>query len=123
MKHSLSRVRKKNIVTQTKLRDKNRHLPIGRKIERIVLIKSESEQTLLISNRNLADDPSITKRKEKFLLANIAADPRVNNGVRIKIIHTTIVVSKIMIRLRRISSIPTWAKPHARIRITNPKVM
>ncbi len=61
------------------MRDKNRLLLIRRKTERIVLIKNESEQTLPISKRNLAENPAIKKIKEKFLLANIAGEPRVNN--------------------------------------------
>ncbi len=49
----------------------------------------ENEQTLPISKRNLAENPTIkgptTKRtKEKSLLANIAKEPRVNNEERIR---------------------------------------
>ena len=100
------------------------HLPlIGRKTERIVLTKNASEQTLLISNRDLTVNPAIKKIKEKFLLANIADEPRANNEERIKIMRTTTVVLRIVTRLRHLTSILTWAKPHVKIRITNPKVM
>ncbi len=47
----------------------------------------------------------------------------VNNEERIKTIHTTTVVSRMAIRLRRITNILTWAKLQAKIRITNPRVM
>ncbi len=74
-----------------------------------------------------AEIPAIkgTKTKEKFFLANIAEDPRASarNEEHTKIIHThtTNVVSRIAIRLRRITSILTWAKLQARTRITNPR--
>jgi hypothetical protein len=119
----LSQVRKKNKTTRTKSRSKNRLLSIGRKIERIVLTKNESEQTLLISKRNLAENPTIKKIKEKFLLASIAAGPRVNNGVRTKRIHTKSVVSEMIIHLRCNRSTLTWAKHPEKIRITNPRVI
>jgi hypothetical protein len=114
-------------MTQTK-RVINRHLLIGRKTERIVLTKKESEQTLPISKRNLAENPTIKgptikRTKEKSLLANIAEEPRVNNEERIRIIHTTNVVSKTVTRLQRMSNIPTWARLQARTRIINPRVM
>ncbi len=123
MRHQLSQVRKKNKTTQTKLRNKNCLLLIGRKTERIVLTKNESEQTLPIPKRNLAEISAIKRTKEKFLLANIAEDPRARNEEHTKIIHTTNVVSRIAIRLRCITSILTWAKLQARTRITNPRVM
>ncbi len=123
LKHRLSQVRKRNKTTKTNLRDKNRLLLIGRKTERIVLTKNESEQMLLILKRNLAENPAIKEIKEKFLLANIAEEPRANNEGHTKPIHTTSVVSRIAIRLRRITNILTWAKLQARKRITNPKVM
>ncbi len=123
LKHRLSQVRRKNKATQTNLRDKNRLLLIGRKTERIVLTKNESEQTLTISKRNLAKNSAIKRIKEKFLLANIAGESRVNNEEPTKIIHTTNVVSRIAIRLRRITNILTWAKLQARKGITNPRVM
>ena len=85
--------------------------------------KNESEQTLPISKRNLAEIPAIKRTKEKFLLANIAEDPRARNEEHTKVIHTTNVVSRIAIRLRRITNILTWAKLQARTRITNPRVM
>ena len=66
---------------------------------------------------------SKTGSNGKTLLANIAEDPRANNEEHIKITRTTSVVLRIMIRLRRITNIPTWAKPQERIRITNPKVI
>jgi hypothetical protein len=70
------------------LKDKNRLLLlIGRKTERIVLTKNGSEQTLPISKRNLAEIPAIKKIKEKFLLANIAEEPRASNEERTKTIH------------------------------------
>jgi hypothetical protein len=123
LKHHLSQVRKRNKTAQTNLRNKNLFLLIGRKTERIVRIKNESEQTLPISKRNLAENPAIKKIKEKFLLANIAGEPRVNNEEHIKLMHTTNVVTRIAIRLRRIISILTWARHQARKRITNPRVM
>ena len=61
--------------------------------------KNESEQTLPISKRNLAENPAIKKIKEKFLLASIAGEPRVNNEERIRIIHKTNVISKTVTRL------------------------
>jgi hypothetical protein len=118
------------------LRDKNRLPLIGRKAERIVLtdpkivlVKGESEQTLPISKRNpiskgnLAEDPAIKKIKEKFLLANIAAEPRVKNEEHTRTIHTTSVVTKMVIHLRCIPSTPTWARHQGRTRIINPRVM
>jgi hypothetical protein len=63
------------------------------------------------------------KIKENLLLVSIAEEPRVNNEGHTKPIHTTNVVSRMMIRLRRITNILTWAKLQARKRITNPKVM
>ena len=105
------------------MRNKNRLLPNGRKTERIVLTENESEQTLLISKRKLAKNPAIKLIKEKFLLANIAEDPRANNEEHTKIIHMTNVISRTAIRLRRIISILTWAKLQAKTRITNPRVM
>ncbi len=123
LKHRLSQVRKKNKTTQTSSRDKNRLHLIGRKTERIVLTKNESEQTLPISKQNLAENPAIKKIKETFLLANIVEEPRVNNEEHINPTHTTTVVSRIAIRLRRITNILTWAKLQARTRITNPRVM
>ncbi len=54
--------------------------------------KNESEQMLPISKRNLAENPAIKKIKEKFLLANIAGEPCVNNEGHTKAIHTTNVV-------------------------------
>jgi len=119
----LSQVRKKNKTTRTKSRSKNRLLPIGRKIERIVLTENESEQTLLISKRNLAEKPTIKKIKEKFLLANIAAIPYVSNGVRIKRTHTMSVVSRMISHLRCNRSTLTWAKLPEKVRITNPRVI
>jgi hypothetical protein len=85
--------------------------------------KKESEQTLPISKRSLAENPTIKRTKEKSLLASIAEEPRVNNEEQTRIIHTTNVVSKTVTRLRRMSNIPTWAKLQARTRITNPRVM
>jgi hypothetical protein len=85
--------------------------------------KKESEQTLPISKRNLTEDPTIRRTKEKSLLVNIAEEPRVNNEKHIKTIPTTNVVSKTVIRLRRMSNIPTWAKLQAITRIINPRVM
>ena len=55
-------------------------------------------------------------------MANIAEDPRANNEEHTKIIHMTNVISKIAIRLQRITNILTWAKRQARTRITNPRV-
>jgi hypothetical protein len=77
----------------------------------------------LISKRNLAEDPAIKKIKERFLLANIAGEPRVNNEEHTKTIHTTSVVSRMVIRLRRIANILTWAKLQAKLRFLNPRVM
>ena len=37
--------------------------------------------------------------------------------------RTTIVVLRIVTRLRHLTNILTWAKPHEKIRIKNPKVM
>jgi hypothetical protein len=119
----LSQVRKKNKTTRTNSIDRNRLLPIGRKIERIVPTKNKSEQTLPISKRNLAGNPTIKKEKENFLLANIAADPRVKNGVRIKRIHTKSVVTKMIIHLRCSTSTLTWAKLPEKIRVTDSKVI
>ncbi len=65
----------------------------------------------------------VKKIKEKFLLANIAADPRVYNGVRIKRIHTKSVVTKMIIHLRCNRSTLTWAKHPEKLRITNPRVI
>ncbi len=121
--HRLSQVRKKNNTTETKLKNKNRLLPNGRNTERIVLTKNESEQTLPISKRNLAKHPAIKKIKEKFLLANIAEEPRANNEEPTRVTHTTNVVIRIVIRLRRTINILTWAKPQAETRVTNPRVM
>ena len=56
-------------------------------------------------------------------MANIADEPRANNEERIKIMRTTTVVLRIVTRLRHLTNILTWAKPHVKIRITNPKVM
>ncbi len=84
--------------------------------------KNKSEQTLPISKPNLAKNPAIKKIKEKFLLTNIAEEPRASNEKRAKLIHTTNVVSRIANRLRRITSILTWAKLQARTRIPNPRV-
>ncbi len=71
----------------------------GRKTERIFLTKNESEQTLPISKRNLAKNLAKKRIKEKFLLANIAKEPRASNEERTKTTHTTNVVSRIAIRL------------------------
>jgi hypothetical protein len=96
---------------------------MGRKTEQIVLTKNESEQTLLISKRNLAKNPAIKKIKEKFLLASIAAEPRASNEARTQTTRTTSVVSKMKVHLRGNQSTPTWAKHQERIRIINPRVM
>ena len=56
-------------------------------------------------------------------MASIADEPRANNEERIKIMRTTTVVLRIVTRLRHLTNILTWAKPHVKIRITNPKVM
>ncbi len=65
----------------------------------------------------------IKKKRGKFLLASIAEDPRVNNGVRIRHIRTTSVASKMIIHLRCSRSTLTWAKYQKRIRIINPRVI
>jgi hypothetical protein len=94
-----------------------------KKTERIVPTKNESEQTLPISKRNLAENPAIKKKKEKFFSANIAAEPRVNNEEHTKIMRTMSVVSNMTIHLRCSTSTPTWARHQGRIRIINPRVM
>ena len=63
------------------------------------------------------------KDKRKVPFGKHCRRPSCKQRVSHKIIQTTNVVSRIAIRLRRITSILTWAKLQARTRITNPRVM
>ena len=84
---------------------------------------SVSEQTLPTSKRNLAENPPIKKKKEKFLLANIAADPRVKIEEHTKLTLMTNVGLKMINHLLCSKGTPTWARRQERIRIRNPRVM
>jgi hypothetical protein len=127
MRHLLP-TQKIKATTLTNQRRINLHLPIRRIIERIVPIRRESEQTLLISNlnREIIDrnhvTPITTKGiKEKYLLANNVATLVARNEVRTPIIDTRIVVSKMVINTN--PSIQTWARLLLKTSITKPSAI
>ena len=96
--HLLSQVRKKqhnlnkveNQKSSSSERKKNRTDRSDKKRKR-----TDASDFKTKSRENFRDK----KIKEKFLLANIAKEPRANNEEHTKIKHTTNVVTRIVIRL------------------------
>ncbi len=89
------------------------------------LLKSVSEQTLLISNRNLkipnqnhVNLITIQKKREKFLLASNVAILLASNEVHTQTIDIKLVVLKMLVNQN--PSISTWVKLLLRARIIHP---
>ena len=122
----LSPIRKIRTIVLTNQNDENLR-PLKREnTEPIVLIENASEQTLPILNQNLITNQNrviaIKTRKEKFLLANIVADPLANKEARTLRISIANASLK-MITNHHPTNTLIWVKLLTRLKSTNPKAI